>query len=135
MNMNCFRGRRAWVLLLATCTGTFSLLNRAMAASGDIYSLGAPTGGTSLGGAINESAQVAGDATLSTGAVHAFLFTGSPGNGGAIHDLGTLGGTNSYGVGINSAGAVVGSSDLANGQSRAFLYTGTPGANGLMHDL
>jgi probable HAF family extracellular repeat protein len=92
----------------------------------DIGSLG---GGGSVAWAINDSAQVVGQSTLSDGiSTHAFLWTSATG----MRDLGTLGGSYSYAYGINNSGQVVGLSYLAGNLSyRAFLWTETRG----MQDL
>lgn len=88
-----------------------------------------PTLGGSVN-AMNAGGQVTGDLRLSTGASHAFLFSG-----GNMQDLGTLGGFISSGIGINGAGQVVGVAatepvyDPETGRNteynRAFLYTGS----------
>jgi probable HAF family extracellular repeat protein len=76
-------------------------------------------GSTSQAYAINASGQVAGNASTSTGAQHAFLYDGT------MADLGTLGGTNSYAYGINTNGDVVGySQTLHDSAENAFIVTG-----------
>jgi len=99
-----------------------------------IYSvtdLGSLGGDYSVGLAVNASGQVTGYSSLTSGATHAFLYSG-----GVMHDLGTLGGTESYGRSINDSGQVAGDSLLsgsaktATNSIHAFRYSG-----GVMADL
>jgi len=104
----------------------------------DLGTLGNPAGAggrQSNGTAINASGQVAGDSDTFAGPSHAFLYTGTPGNGGVMADLGTLGGTVSSAAAINALGQVAGSSLTSANTNRAFLYTGTPGVDGHMTNL
>jgi probable HAF family extracellular repeat protein len=102
--------------------------------SGTTQELGTLPGGTFSGGsALNDSGQVAGQATSSVGE-RAFMYDGT------IHDLGTLGtGEFSLGFGINDSGQVTGYSDTtADGNAgHAFLWKPTTpgGVSGTMHDL
>jgi probable HAF family extracellular repeat protein len=95
---------------------------------GFLYSKGAMTDlGTFMPSGINDSGQIAGNATATDGsAVHAFLYSG-----GAMTDLGTLGGTESGAGGINNAGEVAGWADTGKVDPStgldifdAFLYRG-----------
>jgi probable HAF family extracellular repeat protein len=106
-----------------------------------IYNLGAlgvPI--SSNGYAISNDGWVSG-ASVSSGSnnsilTHAFLYVGTPGNGGAMADLGTLGGANSYAYGVNDSGQVVGESQTSGSTTpHAFLFSAPPGNGGSMIDL
>jgi probable HAF family extracellular repeat protein len=91
---------------------------------------------------INNVGQVTGQSDTgeiipNVGAVsHAFLYNGTPGNGGSMTDLGSLGGRQSQGTAINDAGQVAGNSYITGDTAfHAFLYSGTPGSGGSMADL
>ena len=60
---------------------------------GTMYDLGTLGGPITFAFAINASGEVAGSSLYSptSGAQHAFLYTGIPGAGGVMQDLGTLG--------------------------------------------
>jgi probable HAF family extracellular repeat protein len=98
-----------------------------------VTDLGTLGGTSSCAYGINNSGQVVGQAATSSGAEHAFLYSG-----GTMTDLGTLGGSNSCATGINNLGQVVGNADtgglspppLPQPYSHAFLYSG-----GTMQDL
>jgi probable HAF family extracellular repeat protein len=101
----------------------------------DLETLG---GVDSLAYAINESGQIVGASEIRPGdryTIHAFLYTGTPGNGGTMADLGTLGGSSSRGLGVNNLARIVGESQTTTGLSHAFLYSGIPGNGGSMADL
>ena len=106
---------------------------------GAMADLGTLGGTDSFGYAINDCGQVAGTATRAmcrTAALHAFLYTGTPGSGGVMHDLGTLGGTSQLRPAPSTPrGQVAGYSYTTDGTQHAFLYTGTPGVDGQMIDL
>jgi probable HAF family extracellular repeat protein len=104
---------------------------------GAMYNLGTLGGPNSLGYAINDSGQVAGESTTTGGEDHAFVYTGTPGSGGKMLDLGTLGGSDSIGFAINAGGQVAGDSTTTtfNDVYHAFRYSGTPGSGGAMADL
>ena len=125
-------------LILAASVVWISFLGetvpRTLAASGDIYDLGTLGGASSYGFGVNASGQVTGNTFTASGATRAYLYTGTPGNGGAMADLGTLGGTYSYGYAINDSGQVTGHSGTGTAD-HAILYTGTPGNGGAMADL
>ena len=108
---------------------------------------GTTFGHNSWARAINDNAQVVGEADTGDFETHAFLW-----QSGTMIDLGTLGGANSSASGINDDGQVIGWSLDANASKRAFIITpvdtdddGTPdqwyvdddndGANDLMVDL
>jgi probable HAF family extracellular repeat protein len=74
---------------------------------------------------INDSGQVVGWSTTTSGQSHAFLYSD-----GQMQDLGTLGGYESRATGINDSGQVVGQTDVSSGERHAFLYSG-----GQMQDL
>jgi probable HAF family extracellular repeat protein len=86
-----------------------------------VTDLGAlPSGSYSTASGINNSGQVVGYASTSSGAGHAFLYSG-----GIMTDLGATEAT-----GINNSGQVVGWATTSSGASHAFLYSG-----GIMTDL
>lgn len=94
----------------------------------DLGTLGG--GNNSIPAAINDQGAVVGNATLSNGDQHAFVWTSTTG----MRDLGTLGGAaaQSGARGINGSGEVAGFSYLADGVTyRAFLWTTSAG----MQDL
>ncbi len=98
--------------------------------NGELTSLGTFGGLTSYARAINEAGQVTGNASNTSGYMHAFLWTN-----GIKRDLGNLvniPNVDSYGYGINDAGQVVGGSQYFWGQLlfHAFIYS-----DGVMTDL
>jgi len=85
-----------------------------------------PGGFESFALGINDSGQVVGWATTSSGEDHAFLYSN-----GQMQDLGTLpGGPHSTARGINDSGQVVGEATTSSGEDHAFLYS-----NAQMQDL
>ncbi len=86
-----------------------------------------------MGFAINNSGQVVGSSTTSTGVGYAFLYSN-----GTMQNLGSLAGLGSGATAINDAGEVTGGSTISvptppahnGGVSHAFLYS-----NGAMQDL
>ena len=102
--------------------GTFQSL--VWNADGSVTSLGTLGGSSSQAMDVNNSGEVVGFASLTSGYQHAFSTVN-----GTMTDLGTLGGS-SYAYGVNSGGEVVGYSWLNNGDQHAFLYY-----NGIMLDL
>lgn len=103
-----------WRAFLCVDDGSPSLVN-----------LGTLGGSDSWGYGVNSSGQVAGVSSTSTGAHHAFRYSG-----GTMTDLGTLGGEASSANGISASGVVVGYSLTSGGDYHAFLYSG-----GTMTDL
>jgi probable HAF family extracellular repeat protein len=94
--------------------------------------LGTLGGLTSFAYGINATGHIVGKSDTSTGNVHAFLYSGTPGIDGHMMDLGTVSGHGgSHALGINNRGDIVGESS----PGVAFLYTGTPGIDGQMIDL
>jgi probable HAF family extracellular repeat protein len=97
-----------------------------------LYSSGTSTNLGTLGGkyswaeAINNTGQVVGFSTNSSGYTYAFLYSG-----GTMINLGKLGGDFSEATAINSAGQVVGISDTSSGTDVAFLYTAATGMENL----
>jgi len=88
-------------------------------AAGGVVDLGAPGGSQSVGRAINELGEVAGDIIYAIGGQpKAFRYSG-----GSMADLGTLGGAMSRGQRINDNGMVVGYSTDAGGLNRPFAWT------------
>jgi len=88
----------------------------------DLGGLGGTTsvGTTSFGEGINDSGQVTGQAAITSGYIHAFLYSS-----GTMTDLGTLGGSKSIGKSINTLGWVTGQSYiLGDAASHAFLFDG-----------
>lgn len=88
----------------------------------DLGTLSTMTGGGSIGKAINENGQVAGDFDVAVESIHAFVWSSATGS----LDLGTLGGPESFAVDINDAGQVVGNSTPTNAPERfqhAFVWT------------
>ncbi|MES2759934.1 MAG: PKD domain-containing protein [Pseudomonadota bacterium] len=77
--------------------------------------------------AINEPGQIAGNAQLANGELHAFFWT----PGARLVDLGTLGGSESLATALNDGGRVAGSSTTAGGASHAFCWSHEEG----MRDL
>jgi probable HAF family extracellular repeat protein len=106
---------------------------------GTMYDLGTLGGPITFAFAINASGEVAGSSLYSptSGAQHAFLYTGIPGAGGMMHDLGTLGGRSSRATALNDAGQVTGNAGISmtSTAAHAFRYIGVPGAGGVMQDL
>ena len=92
---------------------------------GSMLLLGTLGGLSSQATDINNSGEVVGFASVSSGYQHAFSMLDA-----MMIDLGTLGGGSSYAYGINDSGEIVGYSYLANGGQSAFLYE-----NGTMLDL
>jgi probable HAF family extracellular repeat protein len=92
----------------------------------NVTDLGTLGGNVSSAYGINNSGQIVGGARTSSGAHHAFLYSG-----GTMIDLGTLGGTASQARSINNHGQVVGYAENASGNPHAFLFSG----NGPMQDL
>ena len=75
------------LLVIATLCATAMYagvgVSPANAAAGDTYNLGTLGGTNSRAYAVNTAGQVAGEsATVGFGTIHAFRFSGSPGNGG-----------------------------------------------------
>ena len=94
--------------------------------------LGTLGGAASEAAGINNCGQVVGEAYTSSGAEHAFLYSG-----GTMQDLGTLfAGSNSFAAGINNSGLIVGAASTPHELhgnppiEHAFLYS-----DGLMQDL
>lgn len=93
----------------------------------NVTDLGTLGGASSSAYAINNSGQVVGQAATSSGAKHAFLYSGGP-----MADLGTLGGADSCATSINNGGQVVGNADtggfspppFSQPYSHAFFYNG-----------
>jgi probable HAF family extracellular repeat protein len=75
--------------------------------------------------ALNASGVVVGEAGLSSGEVHGFVFAT-----GTLTDIGTLGGAYSTALAINDSGAVVGESAINSSDDHGFVYAG-----GTMTDL
>ena len=92
-----------------------------------VTDLGTLGGRNSFAHDINNNGQVVGEADLSEGPVHAFLYSGGP-----LLDLGILDSryTGSYAYGINDVGQIVGACYIDGGSVRAFLRSG-----GVMIDL
>lgn len=90
---------------------------------GSFMNLGTLGGYSSIGYAINDSAQITGQSFIAGNMFfHAFLYSN-----GKMTDLGTLpGGTASQGNAINDSGVVVGGSVTAQEDSHAFLSQGGP---------
>lgn len=103
-----------WRAFICVDDGTPSLVN-----------LGTLGGTDSWAWAVNSSGQVAGTSATSTGAHHAFRYSG-----GTMTDLGTLGGSDSSAQGIGASGTVVGYSLTSSSVYHAFRYSG-----GTMTDL
>ncbi len=82
--------------------------------SGTTTPLNTLGGSYSVAWALNDDGQVAGEAQVTDGNYHAFLYNGT------MNDLGALGGDTSEAYGVNIAGQVVGVSNY-----QAFLYNGT----------
>jgi probable HAF family extracellular repeat protein len=92
-------------------------------AAGGVVDLGAPGGSQSVGRAINQSGEVAGDIIYTIGGPwKAFRYSG-----GLMEDLGTLGGPMSRAERINDNGTVVGYSANAAGVTRPFAWTPSMG--------
>ncbi|MBE0598419.1 MAG: hypothetical protein IH614_14220 [Desulfuromonadales bacterium] len=106
---------------------------------GAMYPIQDLGGGKSEAVDINNRNEVVGNATLSDGSTHAFLWVLGEDKKGEIRDLGTLGGENSHATAINDAGQVIGWSETGevyNEQGvtvpirHAFLWS-----DGVMYDL
>jgi len=106
----------SWILFTinSVCAQTHSIIDHSTP-SGIIP----PGGPNSRGYRINDSGQIAGQASTPGGQYHAFLY-----NDGKMIDLGTLGGASSSAYDINESGQIVGNADTSGGQSHAFLYSG-----------
>ena len=74
-------------------------------------------GGYSEAYDINDSAQIVGYCRNVNAHDRAFVYSGTPGNGGAMQPLPTLGGSDDYAYGINNAGQIVGSAATGRGDS------------------
>lgn len=85
--------------------------------AGSMILLGTLGGRSSQATDINNSGEVVGFASVSSGYQHAFSMLDA-----MMIDLGTLGGGSSYAYGVNNSGEIVGYSWLANGDQHAFLY-------------
>jgi probable HAF family extracellular repeat protein len=129
--------RRLTVLLTAVVAGIVLVSGMALSQTASVnltYSikeLGTLGGNVSENGSaawgINDSGEVVGYTTTSSGGTHAFLYSG-----GRMQDLGTLpGGGFSFARDVNDSGQVVGYSTITStGETHAFLYS-----DGKMHDL
>jgi probable HAF family extracellular repeat protein len=93
--------------------------------AGSMILMGTLGGTSSEATDINNSGEVVGFASVSSGYQHAFSMMDA-----LMIDLGTLGGGSSYAYGVNNSGEIVGYSWLANGDQHAFLYD-----DGTMLDL
>jgi probable HAF family extracellular repeat protein len=107
---------------------------------GAMYPVDHLGGGSSVTTDINNSDQVVGAATTSSGAYHAILWTlDAITKKGVIRDLGTLGGNNSYATAINEAGQVTGWSETGDFYSEAGIVVAVRHAflwsDGVMFDL
>ena len=83
------------------------------------------------GNGFNDSGEITGQITVSTGQILAFLY--NPANGGSFTTIGTMGGKStdfSYGSSINDSGQIEGDSINSNGLDHAFIWT-----NGSFQDL
>jgi probable HAF family extracellular repeat protein len=92
---------------------------------GSMILLGTLGGSSSQATDINNSGEVVGFASVSSGYQHAFSMLDA-----IMIDLGTLGGRSSYAYGVNNSGEIVGYSYLSDGEQHAFLYD-----DGTMLDL
>lgn len=117
---------RLWCLLLL-----LSLL--VLPSAAQLYrvtDLGTLAGGTySMATAINSSGQVVGTGDVSSGNIHAVLWT----QAGGIQDLGTLpGGDNSWAASINDLGHVTGGSWINDADNAAYLWTPREGMQSIV---
>lgn len=85
-----------------------------------VFRLGTLGGPFSNARALNESAQVVGQARTASGALHAFIWDAARSPG--LQDLGTLGSSESDAVDINNAGVVTGTISTA-AVGNVFLWT------------
>jgi probable HAF family extracellular repeat protein len=135
MTTDHFQFLTAIILRVLVFAVSISPLSPGLFAAATIYNLGTLGGNSSQGFVINAAGQIAGYSYTTGGTEpHAFLYTGTPGDGGSMADLGTIAGNLSYGFAINTEGQVAGSSATSNA-IHAFLYTGIPGSGGSMADL
>ncbi len=125
---------RAWGIEVAIVAAILAAAPSAHAQQYTIVDLGTLGGTNSIGYAVNNKGQVAGDSYLSNGRTRAFLYAN-----GIMTNLGTLGGeysgashyTSKYVfMGVNDNGQVSGTSLTSSGHEHAFLYQ-----NGTMIDL
>lgn len=96
-----------------------SILTAPSVCAQQIIDLGDLGGGYSYASQINDSGQIVGISSNSSGNSTAFLYSN-----GTMSSLGTLGGTTSFALAINSSGQVVGYSTTSSGNTNAFLYSG-----------
>ncbi len=85
-----------------------------------VFRLGTLGGPFSIARALNESAQVVGQARTASGAIHAFIWDAA--RSPNLQDLGALGASESDALDINDAGVVSGTLSTG-GVGRAFLWT------------
>jgi probable HAF family extracellular repeat protein len=123
------------VIVLAVAAVGSANVTVALAAPGDIYSLGTLGGTYSEGWGINDAGQIAGAAYITGDTYRAFRYTGTPGSGGTMADLGALTAGQTLGYGINGSGQVAGTTYPSNAPPHAFRYSGTPGAGGALVNL
>jgi probable HAF family extracellular repeat protein len=118
---------RGQVVGLAKLRGDLRFNHAFLAQNGRLAELGSLGGKYSVGRAINDTGQIAGDSMTADAQRHAFLW-----QNGIMRDLGTLGkGNTSMAYDISNRTLIVGSSNVEpNGKSHAFLWQG-----GQMRDL
>jgi probable HAF family extracellular repeat protein len=112
--------------------GNVGANNHAFISNGTMLTdLGTLGGSYSVGVAINDSGQVAGNSTTAAGSQHAFTYGGTL----PLIDLGTLGGASSYATGINASGQVVGNSATSAGSTDKgqIVASGIVNATGASH--